>query len=253
MRRSLAGDLLLLFCLSPCVWAADPNVHISQYAHSAWRLQDGVINGEPLAITQTTDGYLWIGTGNGLLRFDGVRFVPWVSKDGQRFLKSVYSLLPGPDGSLWVGTGSGLAELKDGVLKTYAGASGRVNSIIQDRRGVVWFTRSRVHDESGPLCRVAGDTVKCYGKADGIPFLYAAPVIEDSLGNLWLGSSSALVRWKSGSVDSFELKSPKSNEGLDGVAALTLAADGSLWVGIERKGHQLGLERMLGQIGDRRK
>ena len=69
--------LLLLLFLENSVWAVDPTRHISQYAHTAWRVQDGVFGGAPWAITQTTDGYLWIGTRTGLLRFDGVRFVPW--------------------------------------------------------------------------------------------------------------------------------------------------------------------------------
>ena len=226
------------------LWGADANVRIAQYAHSAWRLQDGVISGEPFAIAQTPDGYVWVGTGNGLLRFDGVRFVPLVSTDGQRFAKSVYSLLPGLDGSLWIGTGSGLANLKDGVLKSIPGTSGRVNSVIQDRQGVIWFARSRVQDASGPLCKVT-TTLKCYGKADGIPFPYAGPLTEDPLGNLWTGDPTEMARWKPGSVAIFPIKTHKSNEGLNGVAALVFAGDGSLWVGIGRKGRQLGLQQFL--------
>jgi ligand-binding sensor domain-containing protein len=56
--------------------APDPIRHISQYGHTGWRVQDGAIDpaGE---ITQTADGYLWLGTSNGLFRFDGVKFVPF--------------------------------------------------------------------------------------------------------------------------------------------------------------------------------
>jgi hypothetical protein len=49
-----------------------------------WRIQDGYLPGPPEDIAQTTDGYLWIGTDAGLLRFDGVRFVPWVSPNGEQ-------------------------------------------------------------------------------------------------------------------------------------------------------------------------
>jgi hypothetical protein len=52
----------------------DPSRHITQYAQTAWRVQDGIFGGTPNAITQTLDGYLWIGTLDGLVRFDGVRF-----------------------------------------------------------------------------------------------------------------------------------------------------------------------------------
>jgi len=234
----------MLLAIAPLASGVDSSVRITQYAHSAWRLQDGVINGEPLAITQTADGYLWIGTANGLLRFDGVRFVPWVSSDGQHFSKSVYSLLSGTDGSLWVGTGSGLVALRDGVLKSYPTASGRVNAIIQDRQGVVWFARSRVHDGRGPLCEVVADTVKCYGTSDGIPFEQSGTLTADTFGNLWIGSETEMIRWKPDSVSTFKLMTPKSNEGLEGVGAFAPATDGSLWVGIARTGRQLGLQRL---------
>ena len=58
-------------CVFPVsVWAVDPNRHISQYAHAAWRLQDGFFKGSPISIAQTKDGYVWLGTASGLLRFD---------------------------------------------------------------------------------------------------------------------------------------------------------------------------------------
>jgi len=62
-------------------WAVDPGRYISQYGHTAWRIQDGFLGGAANAIAQTTDGYLWIGTQAGLLRFDGIRFVPWTPPD----------------------------------------------------------------------------------------------------------------------------------------------------------------------------
>jgi ligand-binding sensor domain-containing protein len=102
--RSLAICLLLL-TPATSILAVDPNKHISQYAHTAWRIQDGIFTGAPNAITQTTDGYICIGTQTGLVRFDGVQFVPWTPLAGQRFFSgnSIFSLLAGNDGSLWIG------------------------------------------------------------------------------------------------------------------------------------------------------
>src|SRR5258708_3758330 len=76
--RSFAVSVLLLLLFETSAWAVDPTHHISQYAHTAWRIQDGVFSGAPKVIAQTADGYLWIGTTSGLMRFDGVRFVPWI-------------------------------------------------------------------------------------------------------------------------------------------------------------------------------
>ena len=61
--------------------ALDATRRITQYAHTAWRMQDGFLNGAPNAIAQTSDGYIWIGTQAGLWRFDGVRFVPFAAPD----------------------------------------------------------------------------------------------------------------------------------------------------------------------------
>ena len=78
LARSCLNRVACLVVAVLCVpaHALDPNRHISQYGHTVWRVQDGAIDfaGE---ITQTADGYLWLGSTNGLLRFDGVKFVPF--------------------------------------------------------------------------------------------------------------------------------------------------------------------------------
>src|SRR6201987_253610 len=98
--------------------ARDPNRRISQYGHTVWRVQDGAIDpaGE---ITQPADGYLWLGTSNGLLRFDGVKFVPYAPPGLDLPTHGFTSLLGARDGSLWIGMRSGLSRLKDGRLQVY--------------------------------------------------------------------------------------------------------------------------------------
>jgi signal transduction histidine kinase/ligand-binding sensor domain-containing protein len=244
--RSLAICLLLL-TPATSILAVDPNKHISQYAHTAWRIQDGIFTGAPNAITQTTDGYICIGTQTGLVRFDGVQFVPWTPLAGQRFFSgnSIFSLLAGNDGSLWIGTGTNLARLKDGNLINFADALGRVNAIVPDRNGSIWFTRSRVRDANGPLCQVVETKLRCYGKPDGITAPYAGPLTVDSSGNFWLGSTAALTRWSPGSASSFAPPALKAAEGLSGLQALVANPDGSLWIGINQAGPTLGLQQLV--------
>ncbi len=240
---------LLLLCF-PAL-ALDPSLHISQYAHTAWRVQDGAFNGTPHAITQTADGYLWIGTEGGLVRFDGVRFTPWTSPDGQKLPSNrVDSLLGATDGSLWIGTGTGLARFTNGELVNYATAApGFIESIVEDSTGTVWITRSQVGpDTRGPLCRVAGNDLHCYGAADGIPFRYAQPLVRDSQDNLWIGSSLGLCRWKPGSVSTYLPESLKRANGLSGVSSIAPDADGTVWVGIQKSGPHLGLEQLVNGV-----
>jgi len=246
--RSISGRFLLFFYLSTSLWAVDPGRHISQYAHKAWRIQDGVFSGAPSAITQTADGYLWIGTQNGLFRFDGVRFVPFFPANGQLLSSGIFSLLSGPDGSLWIGTGVNLARLKDGALTNFPDARGRINSIIKDHNGTVWITRSRVRDESGPLCQVVDTRLRCEGKAEGITPPYAGPLVEDSDGNLWIGSANILTRWRTGSSTAFAPPGLKHAENLSGIQALAVTRDGTIWSGTNRTGLGLGLQQMIKDV-----
>ena len=236
---AVSASLLLLAL--PRALALDPDRRISQYSHTAWRVRDGAFAGAPSAITQTTDGYVWIGTFAGLLRFDGVRFVPFVPPAGKQLPNpAIISLLGATDGSLWIGTASGLAEWKNGELFTFPETAGRVNSIYEDRDGTIWIARSRT--DAGGVCKVAASGATCYGAKDGAP-PYAGTLIGDNFGHLWIGTSTALVRWKPGSSTSYELSGLRSNVALAGINALAAAPDGSVWAGISNSGRGLGLQR----------
>ena len=80
------------------------------------------------------------------MRFDGIRFVSWTPPDGQHLpSSSVTSLLGARDGSLWIGMEGGLSHWDNRDLTNYLITPERVNSIIEDRNGTVWFVRSRLN------------------------------------------------------------------------------------------------------------
>src|SRR5215469_10973660 len=91
-RHAIALDIVqavavlagMLLARRPCVFALDPSLDVSQYAHTAWRIREGFTKGMIGSIAQTPDGYLWLGTDLGLLRFDGVRTVPWQPPAGEQ-------------------------------------------------------------------------------------------------------------------------------------------------------------------------
>lgn len=105
-RVSPSKLLLILFALAAAAQplpALDPERHITDYVHTAWRMQDGVFNSAPSTIVQTPDGYMWAGTANGILQFDGVQFAPWMPGHGQRLPNSeVLRVTTTPDGSVWI-------------------------------------------------------------------------------------------------------------------------------------------------------
>jgi len=72
-------------------YGLDPALDVSQYAHTAWKIREGFTKGQIISIAQTPDGYLWLGTEFGLLRFDGVRNVPWQSPPDQQLPSSFIS------------------------------------------------------------------------------------------------------------------------------------------------------------------
>jgi ligand-binding sensor domain-containing protein len=94
---------VLLWC--PHALALNPSLDVSQYAHTAWTYRDGFVQGRVNAIAQTPDGYLWLATQSGVVRFDGVRTVPLPLAPGQQLPStSVGALLAARDGTLWIGT-----------------------------------------------------------------------------------------------------------------------------------------------------
>ena len=98
-RAMIALGIVLASCT--CALALDPSLDVNQYAHTAWKVREGFGKGAIYSITQTPDGYLWLGTEFGLLRFDGVRTMPWQPPANQHLPPgSIYSLVAARDVTL---------------------------------------------------------------------------------------------------------------------------------------------------------
>jgi signal transduction histidine kinase/ligand-binding sensor domain-containing protein len=243
--RSITASIFLFFFASSA-WAVDPSKHISQYAHTAWRGQDGVFSGTPRVFAQAADGYIWIGTTDGMVRFDGVRFVPWVPPNGQQLPSPrINYLLGARDGSLWIGTARGLSHWQDDHLTNYLDHPGIVPSIAQAPNGSVWFVLANPAGVTGRLCQVMATDIQCHGKEEGIPELNYISLAADGLGNLWMGAETALIRWRPDSHRVFNLGAPGPNTSAANVMSLAPDSDGSLWVGTILPGPGLGLQRVV--------
>ncbi|HEX8638872.1 MAG TPA: two-component regulator propeller domain-containing protein, partial [Pyrinomonadaceae bacterium] len=107
-------------CLCVSVCGLDRDRSIFQFHHTAWTAKDGAPS-QISAITQTEDGYLWIGSALGLFRFDGVAFEQYQPPDGMHLPSyNIYALMATPDNGLWISfRPSGLGFLKDGELKLF--------------------------------------------------------------------------------------------------------------------------------------
>lgn len=130
MGRS--GRILSVDALHPCVLPARNllgRLHapcpITQLVHTRWTAKDGAPT-EILTLARTTDGYLWLGTRWGLVRFDGVRFVQFGPRGGDTLQAGgVSSLLAVRDGSLWIVSLSGaVSRLRGRRVTTYGERDG---------------------------------------------------------------------------------------------------------------------------------
>jgi signal transduction histidine kinase/ligand-binding sensor domain-containing protein len=187
-----------LFVGRPCVFALNPALDVNQYAHTPWKIREGFSKGTIVSIAQTHDGYLWLGSEFGLLRFDGARRIVWQPPDGQQLPSNyIRSLLAARDGTLWIGTNFGLTSWKDGKL-TLHGELGRQSiwTLLEDREGTVWAGGHHAAP-AARLCAFRGSSVQCYGEDGGfgqhIECLY-----EDRAGSLWVSGVTGLWRWKPG-------------------------------------------------------
>ena len=187
---------MLLVCCS-VTFAQSPALDVSQYAHTSWKISEGVSEGIIRAIAQTADGYLWLGTEFGLRRFDGVRAVPWEPPLGQHLPSSdIRSLQGARDGRLWIGTFSGLASWKDRELTHYPELDGQtIEALLEDREGTIWVAGWAL--STGRLCSIQNGNIQCYGE-DGRFGSGVTPLYEDSGGNLWAGAMNGVWRWKPG-------------------------------------------------------
>lgn len=239
----LGGALLATGVVRP-VAALMPDRQLTQYAHNVWRTQDGALTGTPIAIAQTSDGYIWVGTRSGLLRFDGVRFVPWVAPEGKALpSKTITALLGGIDGSLWIGTKAGVARWKGGVLTIFPNAAGYIDAIIEDHGGAIWLARSRLTTAKTPLCLMTGSNARCFGSLEGVPLRNATALTEDGQGNLWVGDNTTLLRWRPGVSETNVLPDLDRSKRLSGIQALARGPEGALWVGLPSQGPHLGLRQ----------
>jgi signal transduction histidine kinase/ligand-binding sensor domain-containing protein len=122
--------------------ALNPRRALTQYTRTVWNQEHGLPQDTVRAIAQTKDGYLWLGTDEGLAQFDGYDFVVFNKENGTLPSNSVGALWAAKDGSLWIGTLGGLTRYRNGKFTTFAKKDGlsdaSVSSITEDPSGAIW-------------------------------------------------------------------------------------------------------------------
>ena len=123
--------------------ALDPHKRFTQYSRTVWTEDHGLPQDTIRAIAQTPDGYLWLGTDEGLARFDGYDFTVFNKANGDLPANSITSLAVSADGSLWIATSAGLVRYRDQRFQTYTVKEGlpdnNVSALFADHPGDLWI------------------------------------------------------------------------------------------------------------------
>jgi ligand-binding sensor domain-containing protein/signal transduction histidine kinase/DNA-binding response OmpR family regulator len=187
--------LFLFLCVHYPLTALDPNRRITQYMLQTWDMQSGLPANSIFALQQTRDGYLWIGTQDGLVRFDGHHFELYNSKKIPQLKDNmIRALYEDRNGTLWIGTTSGgLTRYKQGEFYTYPitkyKALDRISAIDEDRWGNLWigsFTR-------GLTCLSAGQFT-AYTSNEGLPSNQVRCIYKDKNGDLWVCTVTGIIK-----------------------------------------------------------
>jgi len=215
--------------------AVDPHRALTQARLSVWTNENGLPQTTINAIAQTTDGYIWMGTEEGLVRFDGIRFVV-SDRQSAPALHSpfVMSLFESPDGTLWIGTyGGGLARLRNGRIEAFRPdllGSDRIREFHAAANGALFAATA-----GGGLLRIDGEKVTRFTTRDGLPSDRIWAIEDDGDGGMWIAThGGGVVRWRDGRVQ----EHITMREGLpnDVVRALLRDSAGTLWIGTDGGG-----------------
>lgn len=224
MPAQMVRMCLFVTLLAAPAAGLDQNQTIRQFFHSRWTVRDGA-PGQIEAIAQTIDGYLWLGTATGLVRFDGVRFESYPAASGEQLVStSVSTLFALPSGGLWVGfTVGGASFIQDGRTVNYSAQEGLPSTTVykfaRDSGGSMWAATGL------GLQRLDGSKWVRVGSDWNYPGKLANSLLLDNIGVLWATTEETVVFLQRG-----DKEFRRTGIRLPWPAQMGQAPDGSRWL-----------------------
>lgn len=215
---------LLLITASCATLRADG---LAGYTRHVWQASDGLPEQTVQAFAQTPDGYLWIGTTGGLVRFDGAHVTVFDRQNTPQLREnSIFCLMVSRDGTLWIGTeGGGLTRYAHGQFRSWTTHEGLSNdfvrTLVQDANGAIW-----AGTDNG-LLRLQGDQFVRVDNTPAVPPIAVHAIFSDRGGRLWVGGSRLLC-FKGTTATEYKLRGEASQ---NRVKSILQTRDGTIWVG----------------------
>ncbi|KAA6463035.1 hypothetical protein DYQ86_06795 [Acidobacteria bacterium AB60] len=265
-----------LLAVGALCFGLEPTTPLANYGRQGWAAENGLPQNTVQALAQTRDGFLWLGTEVGLVRFDGNAFAIFDQHSHPALPgNDVQCLIGAEDGSLWIGTSDGLVRMKNGTIRVFTTASGLPgNSVL----AMDEFTDGtiRIETDNGSL-GIRGDHVERIvagnspnsnalfsvelansSRADAtatrvrlgsggkgslefnvgkeLPGTRIQALFADREGSLWIGTNGGLSRYAAGRLERFPITDPLASAS---VLSIMEDREGDLWVGTESTGLQI--------------
>ena len=201
----------------------------TRYLHNVWNTENGLPQNDVKAL-QTRDGYLWLATNGGLVRFDGIKFTVFDTGNTPELRSNrILALAEDRDGILWVGTqNGGLTSYDHGTFKTYMTKDGlpdeSIYGLLPDHQGNLWM--STIH---GLGLRANGHFI-VYTMRDGLPSEGVGDLREGADGSILFRSGDWLMRFQEGRFERYRWIKGFPDDWVQQVSSMTFDKDGSLWI-----------------------
>jgi signal transduction histidine kinase/ligand-binding sensor domain-containing protein len=230
--------VLLSLGLAGGASALDPRLSITHYIHTSWTQNEGAPLPEVRAVVQAADGYLWLGTNKGLLRFDGLRFVRWEALAGLP-TDDIHSLAASKTGGLWIETNESLWKLEPGraTSSIVPGilSSAHIVTLLEDRAGRLWA--GGLLAKVGGLALLEKDVTRVFRVEDGLPSPEVDSLFVDRDDTLWVGTAEGFCKWTGDACvegvppHKREVAATPTQKAIKMVTSIVRDKDGNLWVG----------------------
>lgn len=216
------------------IFALSPTKKIHQYVHKSWQIEDGLPQNSVLSITQTNNGYIWLGTEEGLVRFDGVNFTVFDKQNTEAITNSnIGILLTDSKDNLWIGTkGGGLVLYKNGQFSKFTTENGLKNnnvfSIYEDKKKNIW-----IGTKAGGLHLYKNGKLKIFNKKNEFSNNIVRTINEDRDGTLLIGTyGGGLYLYSNGKF----IKANTENKLHNNIITITKYKNNTFLIGTDGRG-----------------